>query len=332
MTPRLNELIQSLPDVRILVVGDIMLDHYIWGDATRISPEAPVPVVNVYEDTWQAGGAANVALNLTALSVNAGIVGVCAEDDAGDKLRAIFDERGVDRKGLQMTNEAPTIRKTRIVVQKQQICRVDRESSTNQYALPDLAEIQQACRDVDAVIVSDYAKGVVSNELLNLLAGERVDSRPLLAIDPKPKRRLDYEGADLITPNRSEALELAGISIGHHDPFPARAVCDAIWKAYHPHRLVVTLGAGGMLLVREGEILGRLPTRAREVFDVSGAGDTVISVLTAALAAGATLLEAAHLANAAAGIVVAKFGAATVSPNELQSIDLESDLELIQVD
>ncbi|GHC04885.1 bifunctional heptose 7-phosphate kinase/heptose 1-phosphate adenyltransferase [Cerasicoccus arenae] len=325
----LDAIIKKLPEAKLLVVGDVMLDHYIWGDATRISPEAPVPVVHVFNDTWQAGGAANVALNLTSLQVSTTIMGVCADDDAGTKLKEIFTDRKVGYSGLQTAANAPTILKTRVVVQKQQICRIDREAAPVAYALQTGDALRSVCDGVNAVIVSDYAKGVVTGDLLTELTAICADQKCLLAVDPKPRRRLDYKGADLMTPNRSEALELAEISIGLHDEFPAKAVCQAIWERYQPHRLVVTLGGDGMLLAEEGKILGRLPTRAQEVFDVSGAGDTVIAVLTAALAVGASLLDAAHLANAAAGVVVGKFGAATVSPDQLGNACRDSHLPLI---
>lgn len=314
----LNELIDRLPELKILVVGDIMLDHYILGDATRISPEAPVPVVHVFNDTWQAGGAANVALNLTSLNIATELMGVCAEDDAAAKLKAIFAEHRVACGRLQSTANAPTIRKTRVVVQKQQICRIDREGPPVAYQLHGGDTLRQACAGAAAVIVSDYAKGVVTGDLWQELSELCRDSATLLSIDPKPRRRLAYEGADLMTPNRSESLELADIAVGLHDEFPAEAVVESIWNRYRPHHLVVTLGADGMLLAREGRIIGRLPTRAQEVFDVSGAGDTVIAVLTAAMAAGASLEDAAQLANAAAGVVVGKFGPASVSPDELR--------------
>ncbi|WP_309381854.1 bifunctional heptose 7-phosphate kinase/heptose 1-phosphate adenyltransferase [Cerasicoccus frondis] len=328
----LNGIIEKLAGVKVLVVGDVMLDHYIWGDATRISPEAPVPVVNVFNDTWSAGGAANVALNLTSLQASASLAGVCAQDEAGERLRQIFSDKGVAADSLHITTDAPTILKTRVVVQRQQICRIDRESAPADYAFPSGEALKRACEGMDAVILSDYAKGVVTESLLAELSAICEADGAMLAVDPKPRRRLNYHGAELMTPNRSEALELAEISVGLHDAFPTEAVCRAIYERYQPHRLVVTLGADGMILVEEGKILGRLPTRAQEVFDVSGAGDTVIAVLTASLAAGATLLEAAHLANSAAGVVVGKFGAATVSPAELRVASaLEANFPLIEI-
>ncbi|WP_309396679.1 bifunctional heptose 7-phosphate kinase/heptose 1-phosphate adenyltransferase [Cerasicoccus maritimus] len=326
----LNGIIEKLSTVKVLVVGDVMLDHYIWGDATRISPEAPVPVVNVFNDSWSAGGAANVALNLTSLQASAGLAGVWADDEAASQLKAIFAENNVSSESLHVSATAPTIRKTRVVVQRQQICRIDREAAPADYAFPGDDALRSACEGVNAVILSDYAKGVVTEELLGELSELCREQGAILAVDPKPRRRLNYHGADLMTPNRNEALELAEISVGLHDDFPTEAVCQAIYDRYQPQRLVVTLGADGMILVEEGKILGRLPTRAQEVFDVSGAGDTVIAVLTASLAAGASLVEAAHLANSAAGVVVGKFGAATVTPAELRAAaKLDESIPLI---
>lgn len=307
--------VQRLAGCRVLVVGDVMLDHYVWGDTTRISPEAPVPVVKVFRDSWQAGGAANVALNLAALGVPVTLIGLRGEDETGRRLQSILAGQGVDASGLQVSDTAPTIVKTRVVVQKQQICRIDREMGPEAYTLS-IDALGEACEAADAVIVSDYAKGVVSPALLDELT-RLCGSSKTLAVDPKPSRRLNYVGASLMTPNRAEALELAEIMVELHQPFPAREVCQAIWDRYRPKQLIVTLGADGMVLAEEGRVIGRLPTRAQEVFDVSGAGDTVIATLSAALGVGASLLEAARLANAAAGVVVSKFGTATVSPAEL---------------
>jgi D-beta-D-heptose 7-phosphate kinase/D-beta-D-heptose 1-phosphate adenosyltransferase len=198
----------------------------------------------------------------------------------------------------------------------QQICRVDREESHKAYApnLDALSELlAEKARNADAVIVSDYAKGFVNDELLTLLRSEA----KFLAVDPKPRRSLNYDSPDLMTPNKAESLQLAGLERGDFDEFPADAIAAAIHDSHRPHRVAVTLGADGMLLIEHGKVIQRIPTAAREVFDVSGAGDTVIAAMTLALAAQSTFEEASAFANLAAGVVVAKVGTATASPEEI---------------
>ncbi|WOO42908.1 bifunctional ADP-heptose synthase [Rubellicoccus peritrichatus] len=317
-----NEVIERIAEQRILVFGDIMLDHYVWGDATRISPEAPVPVVSVFRDSHTVGGAANVARNLRGLGSHVELSGTVGNDDTAKTLRNILSEDGIEFSELWSKNDVRTILKTRVVVQKQQLCRIDREDSPFAYAISAEkfeATIAEKIRKSDAVIVSDYAKGVVDETIWNLIRGCARKENTFLALDPKPRRHLAFENPDLLTPNRSEALELAGISVGLHDCFPAEAVCKAIWEKYHPVNLVVTLGADGMLLSKEGKVDTSIPTVAQEVFDVSGAGDTVISTLAAALSAGANLETAAHIANAAAGVVVGKIGTAAITMSELRN-------------
>lgn len=317
----MKELLEKIRGKRVLVVGDVMLDHYIHGDATRISPEAPVPVVNVMRDRFVAGGAANVALNLRSLGAVSVLCGLFGTDSAGADLEKILSRGGIVFPPIFRREEVQTIIKSRVVVRNQQLCRIDRELPPAAYALSD-AEVRRALADeiavADAVIVSDYAKGTVDMRMLGEVLAAAEKRGTLVALDPKPRRRLPFENLGLITPNRSEAIELA--DIGNEIPgneFPAEEICRRIWEKHHPKMLVITLGADGMLLSREGKPEKRIPTYAREVFDVSGAGDTVIASLTLALAAGAELEEAAHFANTAAGIVVGKFGTATVTPEEI---------------
>lgn len=321
MSDSYKEIISALKNRKILVIGDVMLDHYIWGDATRISPEAPVPVVSVFNDSHTVGGAANVALNLASLGVSVGLCGCIGKDDAADKMLKIIADNGIQfKQDLWSNDQVSTIVKTRVIVQKQQLCRIDREDPMQNYSLDspeNLAHLTALAKDVDAVIVSDYSKGVITEALWTHLHDSTRQASVLLAVDPKPNRKLPTYYADLMTPNRKESLEMADIDIEPHAPFPAEMVCRIIWEKYHPRLLVVTLGAEGMLLCEEGKIINQIPTVAQEVFDVSGAGDTVISTLTAALATGANLEDAAHVANAAAGIVVGKLGTATITTDEL---------------
>jgi D-glycero-beta-D-manno-heptose-7-phosphate kinase len=314
----LAALLKSISRLRILVIGDVMLDHYIWGDATRISPEAPVPVVDIGRDSWTAGGAANVALNIASLGAQCAVAGFIGRDDAGTRLTTILHSKKIAT--IPTPGEAPTILKTRVLVQHQQLCRLDREAPMTAYQFPASkveALLAREIRVCDAIILSDYAKGILSDELVARVTKLARAAGKFVALDPKPKRKLAFHGLDLITPNKRESLQLAGIDPLPHTPFPAAEVCARLHELYATKHLVVTLGEEGMLLSTGGKILKTIPTAAREVFDVSGAGDTSLAALVLALAAGATLETAAHLANAAAGVVVGKLGTATVTPQEL---------------
>jgi D-beta-D-heptose 7-phosphate kinase/D-beta-D-heptose 1-phosphate adenosyltransferase len=314
----LPALLKKIARLRILVVGDVMLDRYIWGDATRISPEAPVPVIDVDRETWTAGGAGNVALNIAALGARCTVAGFVGDDDAGRKLRDALQAKRITV--LPTPGQAQTIVKTRVMVQRQQLCRVDRESPPGEYRLSAAqaeALLKKEIAASDAVILSDYAKGILDDELVDRVASLAHAAGKFVALDPKPRRPLRFNGLDLITPNERESLQLAGIKLPPHTPYPAAEVCARLHDLYRTKHLVITLGKDGMLLSTGGRKLKTIPTAAREVFDVSGAGDTSLAALVLALTAGAPLEEAAHFANAAAGVVVAKLGTATVTPAEL---------------
>jgi D-beta-D-heptose 7-phosphate kinase/D-beta-D-heptose 1-phosphate adenosyltransferase len=314
----LAPLLKKIARLRILVIGDVMLDHYIWGDATRISPEAPVPVVDIARDSWTAGGAANVALNIASLGARCTVAGFIGRDDAGHRLSTILHGKKIAT--IPTPGEAPTILKTRVLVQHQQLCRLDREASPTAYQFPVSKAESLLAKEIavsDAVIFSDYAKGILSDELVARVTKLARAAGKFVALDPKPKRKLAFHGLDLITPNKRESLQLAGIDPLPHAPFPAAEVCGRLHELYATKNLVITLGEDGMLLSVNGKILKTIPTAAREVYDVSGAGDTSLAGLVLALAAGATLETAALLANAAAGVVVGKLGTATVTPKEL---------------
>jgi D-glycero-beta-D-manno-heptose-7-phosphate kinase len=314
----LPTLLKKIAGVRVLVVGDVMLDHYIWGDATRISPEAPVPVVDIARDSWTAGGAANVAMNIASLGARCAVAGFIGKDDAGTRLTTILHGKKITT--IPTPGEAPTILKTRVLVQHQQLCRLDREAPASAYHFPPAkadALLKKEIEACDAVILSDYAKGILSDELVARVTKLARTARKFVSLDPKPKRKLAFHGLDLITPNKREALQLAGIELLPHTPFPAAEVCARLHELYATKYLVITLGEDGMLLSSDGKILKTIPTAAREVFDVSGAGDTSLAALVLALTAGASLELAALFANAAAGVVVGKLGTATVTPEEL---------------
>ncbi len=314
----MKSLLKKIANLHVLVIGDVMLDHYVWGDTGRISPEAPVPIIDVERDSYSAGGAANVALNIASLGAKAAIAGFFGKDDAGMRLTGILKQKGIETIGTP--GSGATIVKTRVVVRRQQICRLDRESPQHDYEI-DLKQMdaifEKAVKKADAVIISDYAKGLLSDELVAKVMALAHEHRKLITIDPKPRRKLKFFQPDLITPNRKEALQLAGIEPEPHQPFPAAEVCSRIYELYRPKHLVITLSEDGMLLSHNGKVDKIIPTMAREVFDVSGAGDTAIAALTLGLAGGAMLEEAAQFANVAAGVVVGKLGTATVTPDEV---------------
>ena len=312
----MKELLSRIKGLQVLVVGDVMLDRYVKGVVRRISPEAPVPVLTVEQEKSVAGGAANVALNAAALGGSVECYGWFGKDTKGSCLGELLSSANIHVDEQCFVSGAPTIAKTRVMASNQQICRVDREESPIHYK-PDLSKIggllKEKADQSDVVILSDYGKGFVTNELIALLRS----SSSFLAIDPKPSRLLDYLNPDLLTPNMHEALELSGQSRLSTVDFQEDVVVAKIFEFCSPSKLAVTLGARGMLLAEKGKVLDTIPTAAREVFDVSGAGDTVIAALSMSLASGKSFLESARFANLAAGIVVGKVGTATVSPQEM---------------
>ncbi|HTH47270.1 MAG TPA: D-glycero-beta-D-manno-heptose-7-phosphate kinase [Candidatus Limnocylindria bacterium] len=322
---RVRELLQAAPKTRILVVGDVMLDQFIWGRVSRISPEAPVPVVEFERENFMPGGAANVARNLTSLGGQAELFGAVGKDANAGHLRALLGEQRVGCSGLTPVPGHFTATKTRIVAHQQQVVRVDRETKGELDAKATAAllrRIEALLPEADAVSVGDYGKGVVTQGLLDALKERCRAQGKWLSLDPKPVHKLDLRGLSLITPNRKEAFELAGLadSTRHPDPFAdtqLMKVAEKLLAELAPALMLITLGELGMLLCQRGAKPFHIPTVAQEVFDVSGAGDTVIASFTLAIAAGASPVEAAIFSNHAAGVVVGKVGTATVSPEEL---------------
>jgi len=326
MTPgRLRDLLNRFSRQTIVVVGDVMLDHFLWGRVSRISPEAPVPVVEVTRESYFPGGAANVARNLRALGAAVRIIGVVGEDDAGRKLRELLDEQEIETDSLTITPSRPTTLKTRIVAHNQQVVRFDRE---NNAAIPPATRdklfhhFRKALPHGQAVVFEDYAKGLFTQDLFGRMLGLAIQEGLITAADPNPRRVLDYGKITAITPNRQEAFAAAGVPyVEPTDDVLSDesliAVGHLLLKKWEVQNLLITLGEHGMCLFRPGKKPHHIPTVAQEVFDVSGAGDTVIATLTLALAAGASPVEAAETSNHAAGVVVGKVGTATCSPNEL---------------
>jgi len=317
--PRLRRLVSQFPDKRVLVVGDLMLDHYIRGSVSRISPEAPVPVVRVQHESNVAGGAGNVAVNLAALGASVAVIGVIGTDDAGHRLGELLSTHGIAVAGLIQDGARLTSQKSRVVAERQQVVRYDRETAgplsqeTEQKLIDSLP---RAIEGAEAVILSDYGKGVLTPRVLNAAIAwcKRFD-RPV-TVDPKIEHFKRYRGVTCVTPNLHEAW--GGM---RRDPKPGEEALEAlgrdILKTLRSKSVLITRGPDGMSLFKASGPSLHIPTRAREVFDVTGAGDTVISTLTLALAARAKIEDAASVANYAAGVVVGKLGTATCTPGEL---------------
>jgi D-beta-D-heptose 7-phosphate kinase/D-beta-D-heptose 1-phosphate adenosyltransferase len=313
---------------RVLVVGDLMLDRYLWGDVRRISPEAPVPVLRLAQQTEVAGGAANVARNLVGLGMRVSLAGVTGQDTERERLLALLMGQGIDTEGVLVDVNRPTTTKTRVVGNHQQMLRIDAERMGSIGAvLADrlLREIEPRLADSDAVVLSDYAKGVLTGDLCaRLIAAAKAHRLPVL-VDPKGQSFQRYAGATLITPNRAELAVASGVDGDDLDALLQAAV--GMREQLGLEQLMLTLGELGIALV-SADGVRRIPAAAREVFDVSGAGDTVIAAVAAARAAGLDPVDSAHLANLAAGVVVGKVGTAAISADELAAaIADESALE-----
>lgn len=314
-------IMDNFPRSRVLVIGDIMADHFIWGKVSRISPEAPVPVVEVTKDNFMLGGCANVQNNIFAMGGRVHLAGVVGSDETGRRLLTEFRSRGVDTEGIVVETGRPTTLKTRIVAHGQQVVRFDREERKPIQAKSIrkiLSYIESLRDDLGALVISDYSKGVVTRPLLDGIR-KVIAGRPIFTcVDPKQRDFSVYQGFDIITPNHYEAGHAAGEEMQNGQDHIR--VGMKLLQQYDFKALLMTRGEEGMsLFEKDGRIRHTaFPTEAREVFDVTGAGDTVIGVLALSLAAGASFREAAYLANHAAGIVVGKAGTATVTREELR--------------
>ncbi|MGH7860246.1 MAG: D-glycero-beta-D-manno-heptose-7-phosphate kinase [Candidatus Binatia bacterium] len=306
---------RRFPRVRLLVVGDLMLDQFIWGRVSRISPEAPVPVVQVTRESFHLGGAANVAANIRALGGRAKVVGIVGRDDFGSRVVRELREIGVGVSGVVRSRAYPTIRKIRILAHQQQVVRLDREQPLASASLSEevLDRVRRSLGSIDGVVVSDYGKGVVSPGLLSLLAGRR-DGEVRLFIDPKKGNFAHYRRATLVKPNLDAAAQASGVEITDEESL--RRAGEQLVRRWASEAVLISRGEEGMTLFQPGR-MRHFPTAAREVYDVTGAGDTVLSTVALAIGAGASFEQAAVLANRAAGIVVGKVGTASASAAEL---------------
>jgi D-beta-D-heptose 7-phosphate kinase/D-beta-D-heptose 1-phosphate adenosyltransferase len=326
---RLERLIDDFREVRLLVLGDMVLDEYIWGDVDRISPEAPVPVVHVRDETTMLGGAANAARNVVALGGAVDCCSVIGDDGAGRRVVELLKDLGIDPSGLVHDPERPTTRKSRVIAQNQQIVRFDRETADAPpapIARELLRRLERLIPRSDGAIIEDYGKGVLSRQLA-IAAMKRFAAGGLpVAVDPKTNLA-PFKGASVVKPNFKEAEMLSGVEIRDAESLDRAA--QKIRKRVGGASLVITRGADGMSLFEEGQPATHVATASRAVFDVQGAGDTAIAALVLALRAGGSLYEAAIVANAASGIVVNKVGTATASADEVKAA-LPAALEAAQ--
>lgn len=320
--------VEKFSDVKVLVIGDVMLDRYWWGSVSRISPEAPVPVVKLEKRTLSAGGAANVAANLQSLGAKPFLVGLIGDDDGARELCDVLEEINVSSKHLVKFSKRPTTVKTRIVAHHQHVVRIDDENITplNQDETSHIKEhILSLLSSTDVLLLSDYAKGALSQEVLKeIIETARAKNIPVL-VDPKGRDYTRYEGATLLTPNRKEALYASGLDV--NEPHDINEIGKELLANLRIDSLLITLGEDGMALFQQDEEPFYLPAIAREVYDVTGAGDTVIATLGLAIGAGTGIKNAVVLANIAAGLAVEKVGTVAVTNEQLkQAYEERGDL------
>ncbi len=317
-SPNWEELVANLPKVRVLVIGDLILDHYIYGRTERTSPEAPVPVVVFERESMIPGGAANVARNAARFGAQTWCMGVVGNDQHGEMLRELLRAQGVDCSGILSADHRPTTVKTRIISHNQQMLRLDREvtaplSKTTEHVITE--KIDRLVPLADVVVASDYAKGVLSPKIFQHIGDVARQHRIPVFVDPKGRNYQRYRGAFALTPNAKEAAEASGFDTSTEEGI--RDAAKRIFEVTDCSWVIITRGAHGAAVCAREEAPVFIPTLAKEVFDVTGAGDSFITFLALAVGAGIEITTAAHIANAAAGVVVGKIGAATVSPQEL---------------
>jgi rfaE bifunctional protein kinase chain/domain len=322
---RLEQILDRAPSMRVMVIGDLMLDEFVWGKVGRISPEAPVPVVEVTGESFYPGGAANVARNLREFVRGVAVIGMLGKDRSGQQLRELLTAQNIDTSNAIEDETLSTIVKTRIIALHQQVVRVDREKivSASPEQIAKVADaVRNAIQKTDAIIFEDYGKGFVTTELVSQIAREARAAGKIVAADPNARHSVDWCGVTVVKPNRAEAFLAASIPWREPDEAPAddadlRRAGEALLKKWETKYVLVTLGEHGMMLFQQNEAPYYIPTKARQVFDVSGAGDTAIALFTLGLACGATPIEAAEIANHGSAVVVSKLGTATVTRDEL---------------
>ena len=322
---RLKQILDRAASRRITVIGDLMLDEFVWGKVGRISPEAPVPVVEVTGESFYAGGAANVARNLREFVDHVAVIGMLGKDRSGRQLRKLLAEQNIDTSNSIEEESFCTIVKTRIIALHQQVVRVDREK----FAIPSkahianaVAAVRESLKETDAIIFEDYGKGFVTTELVGEIVREAAIAKKIVAADPNPRHSVDWRGVTVVKPNRAEAFLAAGIPWRDPDEAPKKdsdleRAGKILLKKWETQNVLITLGEHGMVLFQQNDAPYYIRTKARQVFDVSGAGDTAIALFTLGLVSGATPIEAAEIANYGSAVVVSKLGTATVTRDEL---------------
>ena len=322
---RLQRILDQASSKQITVIGDLMLDEFVWGNVGRISPEAPVPVVEVTGESFYPGGAANVARNLREFVDRVAVIGLLGKDRSGRQLRELLVKEKMDASNAIEDQAFRTVVKTRIIARHQQVVRVDREEFTNPspaQVAKVVAAVRKNIADTDAIIFEDYGKGFLTTDLVSQITRDARKEGKIVAADPNPRHSVDWRDVTVVKPNRTEAFLAAGIPLRELGDTPSkdpdlRRAGEALLKKWQTNYVLVTLGEHGMMLFQENEETHYIATKARQVFDVSGAGDTAIALFTLGLACGATPIEAAEIANHGSAVVVSKLGTATVARDEL---------------
>lgn len=315
---RFQKIISEFKRARVLVIGDLILDEFLWGDVSRISPEAPVPVVWVRKESFMPGGASNVANNLRSLGANVHSVGVIGDDEHGTILKGELKSSGINTGGIFVDASRPTTLKTRVVAGHQQVVRIDKEKiePLGGKLVSRMAEyVSEVIDEIDAIIIEDYGKGVITTKLLEKVVALAKRKKKIISVDPKEEHFRYYRGISVITPNNHEASKAVGFPI--KDEASLKRAGKALLSKVGCGIALITLGENGMAVFENNKPMKHIPTVAQEVFDVSGAGDTVIASYTLSLASGGNPTESAYISNFAAGIVVGKIGIAVVTPEEL---------------
>lgn len=320
---RVKEIIDNAKGKSIAVIGDLMLDRYFWGSVTRISPEAPVPVIDVESESLHLGGAANVAKNLFSLGINPLLCGVLGDDNSGKSFIEITGQSGIDSKGIFIDKDRPTTVKTRIIGNNQQIARIDREirNEIPPAGLDFILKSLENTSDLSGIILEDYNKGTISAKMISTVINFANYNNIPVFVDPKKDNFFNYKGVTVFKPNRKEAQQALGLSLRTKDDVITAA--KKLIELLECQNVLITLGAEGMMLIEKDGTISTVPTRARHVADVSGAGDTAIATIAAALSGGANIREASAMANYASGLVCEKPGIVSVEIDEL--IDVIGD-------
>jgi D-beta-D-heptose 7-phosphate kinase/D-beta-D-heptose 1-phosphate adenosyltransferase len=323
---RFDQIAAEFSKKRLLVVGDLMLDEFVWGRVSRISPEAPVPVVEVVSESFFPGGAANVARNVREFGAQVHVMGLVGQDSSADRLRFILEAGGIRLETLAVESTFQTIVKTRIIARQQQVVRVDHERPHTVSAASlerCLQQITEMLPKLDGIIFEDYGKGFIVQSFVDQVTRLARAAGKVVTADPNPRSPIEWRHLTAVKPNRSEAFAAANVAWQEPEAEPQNdhhllEIGKRLLQRWDPDQLLITLGEQGMMLFTKTDEPHHIPPRAREIYDLSGAGDTAIALFTLALVSGATPVEAAEISNHASGVVVAKLGTATATPAELR--------------